>query len=82
MALNRLERTALTFLLRHLVAGLFGACVFGGALLALDVGSIRSMAFQNDDGLLTIILLFFGLFVTFGGVAMGVGVMSLGEDSH
>jgi hypothetical protein len=33
-----------------------------------------------EDGLLALFLLFFGLAVSFGSVAMGVGVMALGRD--
>ncbi|ABC21196.1 hypothetical protein [Rhodospirillum rubrum] len=76
------NRTALGFLLRHLIAGLTGGLVFGGLILALDISGLRSMLMASQDGLLYTLLLFFGLSVTFGGVAMGVGVMSLGEDKN
>ncbi len=78
MSMQPHERHALTFLLRHLLAGLVGAACFGGLILYFDFAGIRSMARADESGWLFIVLLFFGLAVTFGSVAMACGVMSLG----
>jgi hypothetical protein len=40
------------------------------------------LATVSRDGGLTLVLFFFGLIVTFGGVGMGVGVMSLAQDEN
>ena len=74
------ERTALLFLLRHLLYGVVGGLTFGGLLLWQDFGSLRTLMMASEQPLLWLFMLFFGLFVTFGSVGMGVGVMSLGRD--
>jgi hypothetical protein len=63
------------FLLRHFAAGVLAAVVFEAVLLAQDYASLRTMAASSPDGPLYLTLLFFGLVVTLGGVAMAVGVM-------
>lgn len=69
-------KTPLTrFLLHHLLGGTVGALVFLGAILATDYAGIASMIAASEDGALYLLLLFFGLWATFGGVAMAVGVM-------
>lgn len=78
----RHERTAVTFLLRHMVYGIAGGLVFGGLVLAFDIAHLRTLVAASGDGCLTLVLFFFGLIVTFGGVGMGVGVMSLGQDEN
>lgn len=82
MALLRKEREALAFLGRHLAYGAAGGFVFGGLVMALDLGNLRTLMLSSESPLLAIAMLFFGLFVTFGSAGMGVGVMSLGEDEN
>lgn len=82
MALKPHERHVLTFLGKHLAYGTFGGFLFGGLILATDLGGIRTLAFASDSTALYLILLFFGLFITFGSVGMGVGIMGLGEDKN
>jgi hypothetical protein len=74
------ERHAIGFMLQHLAWGSAGGAMFGGLLLALDVGGLRSLILASSDGPLALILFFFGLFITFGGAGMGIGVMSQGRD--
>ena len=74
------ERQLIGFLLRHLLVGLLAAALFGGLVLWFDLSGIRSMAAADEDGWLFLVLLFFGLCVTFGSVAMGCGVMGLARD--
>lgn len=71
---------ALAFLLGHLGIGLSGAILFGGLLLWTDMGGLGQLVFRSSTPALAIFLLFFGLFVTFGGIAMAIGVMGLGEE--
>ena len=71
----------LKFLGLHLACGLVAALIFGSAILASDLSHIRTMALDSPHGTLVIVLMYFGLAVTFGGVAMMVGVMSLGSWS-
>lgn len=70
------------YLLRHLVAGLTGGAVFGGLILVFDLGGLRGLIGASQDGWIYVILLFVGLFVTFGSAALGFGVMSLGEEKE
>ncbi len=74
------ESQLIRFLLQHLLVGLLAACLFGGLVLWFDLAGIRSMAAADADGWLFLVLLFFGLAVTFGSVAMGCGVMGLARD--
>lgn len=82
MPLKPHERHVLDFLLKHLLYGTFGGFLFGGLILATDMGGIRTLAWNSDNTVLYMILLFFGLFITFGSVGMGIGIMSLGEDKN
>ena len=63
------------FLFGHFVAGSVGAVVFLAGLLLTDFGGIATMAGDSPHGLLFIAMLLFALCLTFGAVAMGVGVM-------
>ena len=74
------EGQLVRFLLQHLLVGLLAGALFGGLVLWFDLAGIRSMAMADRDGWLYLVLLFFGLAVTFGSAAMGVGVMSLDRD--
>ena len=80
MGLRRHERVFIIFLLRHLLIGVAGALAFGTALLSLDLFSLRTLIFGSDEPFLFGLLLFFGLFVTFGSVAMGIGIMTIDND--
>lgn len=82
MSLKHHERHALKFLLQHLAVGSIGGIVFGVLLLWTDLGGIRTMAMRSDSTVMILVLLFFGLFITFGSVGMGIGIMSQGEDRN
>jgi hypothetical protein len=82
MPLPRHERAAILFMVQHAVYGIAGALSFGVGLLWLDVGGIGTLALASEQWALNLLLLFAGLFVTFGSVAIGVGVMRLGEDRY
>jgi len=76
------QNELLRFLLLHLAGGLAGAIAFGVLLLWSDFAGLGTLIARASDGPLFTVLLFFGLFVTFGSIAMGVGLMSLrrGDD--
>lgn len=80
LSLKPFERHAIQFLLRHLAVGLGGAVLFAGLILAADLGGLRTLAWRDPQGWLYLLLLFFGLVVTFGSLAMGMAIMSLGEE--
>lgn len=74
------QRDAIAFLLKHLLCGTIGSLVFTGLLLWFDIAGLATMIFASPDKVLFLIMLFFGMFVTFGSIAMAVGVMQLGEE--
>ncbi|SMF79823.1 hypothetical protein SAMN06265365_13516 [Tistlia consotensis] len=70
----------LLYLGGHLVVGLLAAVLFCAALLAFDLFGLRGLLLGDAEGWLAGGLLLFGLAVTFGSVAMGIGVMGLERD--
>lgn len=66
----------LRFLGGHLAVGVGAAAALVTLLLAFDMFALRSMLTHQEQGWLGILLLFAGLSVTFGSVAMGIGVMT------
>lgn len=80
MALKPKEKEMLTFLGVHLIYGLAAGLTFGLAVLYIDLGHIRTLALDSAHPVLVLVLFFFGLFITFGSVGMGVGIMSQARD--
>jgi len=74
------ERDTIRFLLKHLAGGLIGAALLLVAILLFDVGGIGSLVAGSETPVLGVFLMGFGLAVTFGSVAMGIGIMSLGQE--
>lgn len=77
----REARSIVRFMIEHTAYGGFGALVFGGLVLFFDIGGIYSLAMSSRDAPIFIFLLFFGLFITFGGISLGIGIMTLGGFS-
>lgn len=75
------EKEALVFLAKHLAVGVTAGVVFCAAALATDVGGLRSLLFAADSVGVGLYLLVGSVCLTFGGVAMGVGIMSLGDHA-
>lgn len=80
MTLQRHERQLLGFLASHLFIGLAAAILFEALLIFTDSFGLKTMVLEGEDGALAAALLFFGLFITFGSVAMGVAVWQLGQE--
>ncbi|MCC9620838.1 hypothetical protein LPB41_03960 [Thalassospira sp. MA62] len=74
-------RSIIRFMIEHTAYGGFGALVFGALVLYFDIGGIYTLAMSSRDAPIFIFLLFFGLFVTFGGISLGIGIMTLGGFS-
>jgi len=72
----------LKFLGLHLACGIAAALIFGSAILVSDLSHIRTLALESSHPVLVLVLMFFGLMVTFGSLAMGVGIMGLGDFSE
>ncbi|MEJ1158258.1 hypothetical protein [Prosthecomicrobium sp. N25] len=64
----------------NMLAGGAVAIVLSGAVIAFDVGNLRSLIVTAEERLVPILLLVFGFLVTFCSVAMGTAVMGLGAD--
>jgi hypothetical protein len=75
------EKEAVFFLLNHLFSGMAGAIVLGAGLLLCDVANLRTLMLASENGLVACFLLFASLMITFGSVAMGIGIMSIGMSS-
>lgn len=75
------HRHAIMFLLKHLGAGAAGGLLFGALVLYYDIAGLGTLISTSRHGVLAAIMLFFGLFITFGSVGMGVGIMSLAEET-
>lgn len=82
MPLHSKEKQALKFLATHLCYGLAAGATFGIMVLATNMGNIWTLARESNHTVTVIALFFFGLFVTFGSVGMGVGIMSLDRDDE
>ncbi|MBC05516.1 hypothetical protein [Thalassospira sp.] len=77
----REARSIVKFMIEHTAYGGFGALVFGALVLFFDIGGIYTLAMSSRDAPIFIFLLFFGLFVTFGGISLGIGIMTMGGFS-
>ena len=62
------------------LAGALAGLVGVAALLALDVGSLRTLIVAQSDGWVAVALLSMGFMVTFGSAAIGATIMSLGRE--
>jgi len=71
------EKPLVMFLLKHVTSGAAGGIVLGIGLLLLDIAGLRTLMGQSEDGFIAILLLFFGLMVTFGAIAMVIGIMTM-----
>jgi hypothetical protein len=82
---SELEKTAvpgrlpvlLTFLGRHLALGVAAGLVFAASLVLTDTGGLGVLLESSDDRYLALFLLYAFNALTFGSIAMGIGVMSL-----
>ena len=75
-----MHREAILFLLKHCAGGCAGGLVFGWLILKFDIAGLGTMIAASPDKYLVLGMLFFGLFITFGSIAMAIGVMNLGEE--
>ncbi|CAO3416457.1 MULTISPECIES: hypothetical protein [Azospirillum] len=81
-AMKPFEKAAILFLLKHLASGVAGAVVLATGLLILDVANLATLMGNSDHGIIAAIMLYASLILTFGSVAMGIGIMTLNEDTR
>jgi hypothetical protein len=74
------HRQVVGFMIKHLLAGSVGGIVLACLILWYDVAGLASMIFTSPVDLVALGMLFFGLFVTFGSVAIATAIMGLGEE--
>ena len=74
------EKHAIFFLLKHLATGAAGAVTAATGILFFDVAGIGDLVSNSDHGGVAIAMLYVSFFLTFGSVAMGIGIMALNED--
>jgi hypothetical protein len=70
----------LKFMCRHALIGAAAAVVFVAAMLALDVGGLATLIGTSSSGTLAVALLTFFTALTFGGLQMGIAIMSMKEE--
>lgn len=80
VAVLPVHRVLIGFLIKHLLAGAAGGLLLGGLILWYDVAGLATMIFVVPIDVVALLMLFFGLFVTFGSLGMAVAVMGLGEE--
>ncbi len=69
------------FLVTHAVVGISLAVALVGAMVAFNVAGLGKLA-STEDGMLGLVLLTFGLGVTFGSVQMGFAVMLMSDGKE
>ena len=62
------------------LAGSLAGLVAVGGLLALDVGSLGTLALGPSGGVVPVALLSAGFMITFGSAAIGGAVMAIGQQ--
>lgn len=77
---DRPEYEGVRFLVHHCVVGLGAAVLFFALIVGFDFANLRTLLVESGHGWIAGALLLFGLMITFGSVAMGIAVMSLGRD--
>ena len=70
----------LRFLVGHLLVGTLASAVVVAALFWTDPFGLTTLAYRDSGGGVAIALLAFGVWVTFGSLALGAGIMGLGRD--
>lgn len=73
-------RPGISFLLKHLLYGTICGFTLGFLILWFDFAGLATMIFASPEKYVFLLMLFFGLWITFGSIAMAVGIMGLGEE--
>jgi hypothetical protein len=74
------RRPLIRLLAINLAIGVSVAMLMLGGLLAINPHGLRDLILSDRSGGAAIGLLLFGLVVTFGSVAMGTAIMTLGHE--
>ncbi len=77
---NRQDTRLIRFLLNHALTGVVVAAMVVYGIVRLDLFGIGSLVAATAQGPLALLLLFFGLAVTFASLAMGTAIFLLPRD--
>ncbi len=69
------------FLINHALVGFIAAIIFVGAIMAVNLASLRTLVVNSDVGFLAVLLLTGFVGLTFASVQMGVAIMQLTRES-
>ena len=72
----------LRFIILPGLAGSIGGLVALAGLLALDVGSLRTLVLGSSGGFVPLAMLCAGFMITFGSAAIGAAVMAMGDPDE
>ena len=78
--MHLLRQPLIRLLAVNLAGGVAAALLMLGGLLTLNPGNLRGLIFADETPGAALGLLLFGLVVTFGSVAMGTAIMTLGKE--
>jgi hypothetical protein len=67
-------------MLSHFLAGCAGGAVAAVGVVLTNLGSLRDLMLNAQGGGLAFALLVFGFVLTFGSVAIGYAIMTVGND--
>lgn len=79
MIMRLLHLPLIRLLAVNLAIGVAIAALTLGGLLAINPGNLRGLILADRNSAAALVLLAFGLVVTFGSVTMGTAVMALGK---
>ena len=81
LAMLILSQPLFRLLAINLAIGVSVAVLMLGGLLALNPGGLRDLIAADREGAVAVTLLLGGFIITFGSVAMGTAIMSIGGGS-
>ncbi len=76
-----LDRHWRRFLARHFAIGTVVATAVFAGMVATNALGLAELAARDQNGPLALVLLWFGLWITFCSVAMGTAIMSVGPET-
>lgn len=73
------SKRLLRYLAGHLAVGTVAAAAVVAALLLTNAAGLADLALADEQAAVAVGLLGFGLWVTFGGLALAAGIMGIGR---
>jgi hypothetical protein len=79
---SRVRDPLFRLLLSNLAIGLVAALILFGGLLLLNPANLRDLILSDRSPEIALLLLLFGLVLTFGSAAMGTAIMTIGSRTR